>query len=93
MADDLTLALGSFVISAACAVGSFIYSRKFYEETRVQLLQLSERAGTVSAMGDEVAAGVAQVKGGLEQKITRNAMQSITKQAKDITSAVIGGSG
>ena len=92
MADGTTFAALSFVLSIACCAGAFYFSKKYCEEARAEIAQLSSRSDSISSVAAEVSQKIALIRSGLEKKITRNAMQSITKQAKDITSAVIGGS-
>ncbi|GEM_PF-1651969 len=92
MIDDLYVAGFCFLVSAAVAAAAYFFSKKTYEKTASKVSELSGRIESAHGESAAIIQSIQVAKCGLEKKITRNAMQSITKQAKDLTSAVIEGS-
>jgi len=92
MADELLVAGFCFLVSVAGAAGAYYFSKKTHEDAVAKVAELSGRIESAHAESAAMTDGIQEAKSGLEKKITRNAMQSITKQAKDLTSAVIEGS-
>lgn len=92
MADDLYVAGFCFLMSVAGAACAYYFSKKTREDAVAKVAELSGRIEAAHGKSLAMTECIQQAKSGLEKKITRNAMQSITKQAKDLTSAVIGGS-
>ncbi|MFA6329357.1 MAG: hypothetical protein WCX64_01575 [Candidatus Micrarchaeia archaeon] len=92
MADDLYVAGFCFLVSVAAAAVAYHLSKKTHEAAVASVAELSARIESAHAESAAMTSDIQAAKSGLEKKITRNAMQSITKQAKDLTSAVIEGS-
>jgi len=92
MADDLYVAGFCFLISLAGAAVAYYFSRRTHEAAVANVAELSRRIESAHGESAAMTQSIRAAKAGFERKITRNAMQSITKQAKDLTSAVIEGS-
>jgi len=92
MAEDLYVAVFCFLISLAGAVVAFVLSHRMQVAAAAKAAELSGRIDAAYAESEAMTQSIQAAKAGLEKKITRNAMQSITKQARDLTSAVIEGS-
>lgn len=90
--DDLSVAAACAFISLATMFATFYYSNKIYLRTHAKLKELSARVDYLASLSSGTAEVVKSAQAGLDTKITRSAMQSITKQAKDLTAAVIDGS-
>jgi len=92
MADNLYIAGFCFLVSVAGAAAAYYFSKKTHEAAVLKVAELSGRIESAHVESAAMTEGIQGAKSGFEKKITRNAMQSITKQAKDLTSAVIEGS-
>ena len=92
MAEDLYVAGFCFLISVAGAAIAFKLTQRTHQDAVAKVAELSARIDSAHAESCVMTQSIQDAKAGLEKKITRNAMQSITKQARDLTSAVIEGS-
>ena len=92
MAEDLYVAGLCFLVSVAGAAAAYYFSKKTHEAAVAGVAELSGRIESAHGETEAMTQSIGAAKSGLEKKITRNAMQSITKQAKDLTLAVIEGS-
>ena len=87
--DQNTIGIICAFISLAGLSASYYYASRIYMRTRAKLKDLYVRIEYLSSTSKEMAAQMESIKASLDSKITRGAMQSVTKQAKELTSAVI----
>jgi hypothetical protein len=90
MLEDLHVAGFCLLVCAAGAAGAYVLSKRTHEGAVARVAELSLRIESAHQQSAELLQAIRLSQAGLERKITRNAMQSITKQARDLTSAVIG---
>ncbi len=91
MVEDVYVAGFCFLVSLAGAFVAFVLAKRAHDGAVAKVAELSARIDAAHAESAAMAQSIQDAKAGLERKITRNAMQSITKQARDLTSAVIEG--
>ncbi|MFA5246325.1 MAG: hypothetical protein WC408_00355 [Candidatus Micrarchaeia archaeon] len=89
MIDDIYIAGFTVAVSIAAALLTYVFAKKTSESVSQQVSALSARVDAACKEREDMLVSLKQVKAGLDRKITRNAMQSIVRQAKDLTSAVI----
>ncbi len=88
-ANDLAL-FGAASSLAVLALAAYA-SRRVYAGSKARLAELSKTMSGLMAVSSGIGQERAYVMDSLDSKITRNAMQSIIKQAREITSALIAG--
>jgi hypothetical protein len=80
--------LAAFISSVGLCL-TFFYVSKIRQEAKSKLRELATKVDDLAVASANASAAIAQAKAALDTKITKSAMQSITKQAKEITGAVI----
>ena len=89
--DANDLALFGAAFSLAVLTFAAYVSRRVYACSKARLAELSKTMSGLMAESLGIGQKRSYVTNALDSKITRNAMQSIIKQAKEITSALIAG--
>jgi len=91
MVENIYVAGFCFLVSVAGAAVVLVLAKRAHKDAVANIAALSARIEAAHQESAVMTQSIQAARAGLEKKITRNAMQSITKQAKDLTSAVIGG--
>ena len=89
--DADTLALFGSTISMAVMVVAVIVTIDTFKKAKGQLSSLAQKVSQLGQTAEFVKVQRRAASGLLDTKISRNAMQSVIKQAREITSAIIAG--